>query len=196
MTTIIKLYHGTTAKNIAVFKQLSHFGTRNAALGAAFAACHEKSEGRLEETEGYLYEVDITFDSNELAKFDEDWGGASAFALLVHLAELYPEKFEKARAAANLATTRVKTDDGGWRRDKTGREKLALPVVLAYFTESNSKLISYPNVVEDASGGPSYCVVDPKIISIVKQDVIAPEELSTGRRYLSPDRLSNLGLNG
>jgi hypothetical protein len=191
MTSKIKLYHGTAAKDIAVFKQLSHFGTRNAALAAAFVACHEKSKETLE---GYLYEVIITFDSDELVEFDEDWGGASAFALLVHLAELYPEKFEAARAAANLATKRVKTEDGGWIRDKTGREDLALPVVLAHFTELNAKLISYPNIVEDASGGPSYCVVDPKIISIVKWNVISPSKLSTGRKYLSPDRLSNLGL--
>ncbi len=142
-------FHTSFCPNIQVFKPFSHFGD----LDSALLNVGRKAVDANIYDQAYLYEVEITFATNEKFDVSEDWGNPNSIALAMvlknDLTGLPSTSMEKLRKELiNRKIAGLEYNDYGFNR------------ILAHLGQMKLAILGYNNIVEVGKQG-SICVVDP-----------------------------------
>ena len=150
----MKMYHLSNCDNISLFRPLTHFGTRSAALARRNTAWPNSDDW-------YLYECEVPIPENCLKV--EDWHSPKPLAVFLAVCRAQHAGLDRRQYLA--LTSHL-------RQDSINDEDV-LNGVLKLLDERDVSCLKYVNDHEDAtSESLSYCLVDPvnvKIIKVTKQ---------------------------
>lgn len=150
-------YHGSF-DDIQKFHPFTHFGTKNAAQDRIK---NKRIDDNIPENKSaFIYECQLSVESNQALKIKDDWGSHRAQSLARVLKDEYPDI-----SAYKELWLEISYENS--QKGKEAANTYGYPKLKSLLMRQGYKFIYYKNDVEDY-GELSICIIDPDIISFKK----------------------------